>query len=615
MMPRDARLGRRPALFSIALALVVGVLVWLGWRETSFLTDDSYIQFRYVSNAMAGRGLVWNPAPFHPVEGYTSFAWVMLLWAVWALAGVEPPDAANFLGLLFGYGTLAIGWRILQRMALPDAVDRHRRWLAAIVLLSVATNRVFLTWLNSGLGTAMFVFSVTWWVGVAVAPRDGRALRHTTLLSLAAALTAWTRPDGLLFVAATVLLVTVEAGLRRRAAGSRLGGLLGLWPLLAVAGHLLWHRWYYGECLPNTYYAKNVNLWPEAGWRYVASYVVENGVWAWFLLAGACAIAAARRGAAMNWPTIARKLGGLTAVGVMLAHTAYYSIVIGGDFFEYRVLAHLPLLLMLGAVWMAAWAFRRPAVVLTLLTLTGLAPLPLAWLEWRHHRPLAPHVPTLVRPAVRAFDAWQAWLQKHFVCVRQRTLAAHLDSFFAQYGSRAEGERIPWDDRPVVVGAAIGALGWILPNVAVIDSLGLTDWVVARNPVQPKPGIGPALLAMFDRLDTDTDGTLTVAEQYAAASGPLAVPGVSPDTIVESLRSTFSVAGDEGISRRTLAWMTIGLDFRQMAHERTPPPGYLEGFRPNVRCVDQRFVVEPRSVPLTDADIIAHETAYQARFR
>jgi len=88
---------------------VIGALVFVGWRLFFFLTDDAFIAFRYVSNSMLGYGFVWNPPPFRPVEGYTSFLWVVLLRLVWSFTGVEPPVAANYLSLLCGYGTLFIG--------------------------------------------------------------------------------------------------------------------------------------------------------------------------------------------------------------------------------------------------------------------------------------------------------------------------------------------------------------------------------------------------------------------------------------------------------------------------------------------------------------------------
>src|SRR5437867_12245459 len=72
-----------PRLRTVALAIVVGIVVFLGFRLFWFMTDDAFIAFRYVSNHRLGRGFVWNPPPFLPVEGYTGWLWVVLLRAVW----------------------------------------------------------------------------------------------------------------------------------------------------------------------------------------------------------------------------------------------------------------------------------------------------------------------------------------------------------------------------------------------------------------------------------------------------------------------------------------------------------------------------------------------------
>ena len=93
---------------------------------------------------------------------------------------------------------------------------------------------------------------------------------------------------------------------------------------------------------------------------------------------------------------------------------------------------------------------------------------------------------------IAAYDGWQEWLQAHFVCVRQSTLTTHVQNFAAHYGTRAEGEKITWNDRPVCIGAAIGVLGWVVPNVAIIDALGRTDWVIPRTPPPRKLGTGVA---------------------------------------------------------------------------------------------------------------------------
>ena len=140
----------------VVLGLAVVLVTYAGWRLFWFLTDDAFIAFRYASNSVLGHGLVWNPPPFRPVEGYTSFLWIRLLEGVWRLTGVDPPRAANWLSLAFGYATLALGTHTLLRMRLPPALARHRRVFLALVLVGILTNRTFLTWLSSGLETALF---------------------------------------------------------------------------------------------------------------------------------------------------------------------------------------------------------------------------------------------------------------------------------------------------------------------------------------------------------------------------------------------------------------------------------------------------------------------------
>jgi arabinofuranosyltransferase len=80
----------KPRLVQLAVLALLAAVIG-GALALSFLCDDAYITFRYVSNARDGLGLVWNPPPFQPVEGYTSFLWALVLWAAWSLTGLEPP--------------------------------------------------------------------------------------------------------------------------------------------------------------------------------------------------------------------------------------------------------------------------------------------------------------------------------------------------------------------------------------------------------------------------------------------------------------------------------------------------------------------------------------------
>src|SRR5574341_796899 len=88
-------------LIATFIVVAAAVALYFGWREFWFLTDDAFIAYRYVSNSLHGYGYVWNPEPFRPVEGYTSFLYLVILEAVWHLFGKEPPDSANYISLLF----------------------------------------------------------------------------------------------------------------------------------------------------------------------------------------------------------------------------------------------------------------------------------------------------------------------------------------------------------------------------------------------------------------------------------------------------------------------------------------------------------------------------------
>ena len=46
-----------------------------------------------------------------------------------------------------------------------------------------------------------------------------------------------------------------------------------------VTAHFLWRYGYYGEWLPNTYYAKHIRPWYESGFRYLWAAALETGLY------------------------------------------------------------------------------------------------------------------------------------------------------------------------------------------------------------------------------------------------------------------------------------------------------------------------------------------------
>ena len=460
-----------------------------------FLTDDAFISFRYARNLIEGHGLVFNPG--ERVEGYSNFLWTLELAALWAVFGLRPEHAAPWLSVACTAGTLAaLWWHAAHAPGLPRRT--LTAWTATALLCTSAT---FAVWTSGGgLETRQFTFLVTLAFALAACRPDRERALLAASLALAAA--CLTRPEGPLFAFAAVgwLLVQrrIDAGRWRPAVRSALV-LAG--PCAAIAAaHYLWRYGYYGEWLPNTYYAKYVRPWYEMGWRYLASGALETGLYLWLPLAGGAAVAAWRR---------RRSLALVLPLGCVAAHMLYLARV-GGDFFELRPMdVYWPLLALPAAAALvqlgAAAARFVPRVPAPAWTLVLLAPV-LAYAgamqaallvegsrievyKLNLHPAIEPQSPALALPGMPVLNRWAKRL-------RREMKPRYVGWRFAGYGHRnfaRQGLRLwaPWaalgrgtiPPDATAAERAIGIYGYYLPDLRIVDKDGLTDAVVARAPV------------------------------------------------------------------------------------------------------------------------------------
>ena len=511
------RLTRQHILvFVILLAAAAGL--YAGWRAFWFLTDDAYIAFRYVSNSQLGFGYVWNAPPFKPVEGYTSFLWVVLMDVIWRATGIAPPDSANVVSLIFAAGTLLLTAAMALRVRLAPALERFRLVLLVLVLAGTLSNRTFLAWTSSGLETAMFNFWLTAWLFVALCLPSGRT-RWLAALALLASLMELTRPDGLLFLAATLFLIGLDIAHRLATRALRPARWLALAPFLITVAHLVWRLATYGQWLPNTYLAKYTGPWPDSGIRYLLSFIMEYSYWFWLVLAAVAGVGLLRRlgspaAVVRGWwaeplqPTVVQ----LVTIGTLAGHFVYYTFIIGGDHFEYRVYSQLVPLLLVSFVWLLNRLAVRPAWSLALLSLSIAAGLPIPWVHWAASQTrttreetfamalaVAPYFPAPVQPYVRVFDDLQLWLSHHAVGVRHQEHKVFLAYQFSTLPTRADGLLLSPDVQAIRIEGAVGAVGWVLPTVAILDTHGLNDLAIARNPPDPD---APRIMA-HDRIPPD----------------------------------------------------------------------------------------------------------------
>jgi hypothetical protein len=272
--PRPVLGWYAPVLLALAYALHCRVL--------NYVSDDGFISFRYVQNWLAGNGMVYNAG--ERVEGYTNFLWVAFLGAVMRiLPSLDLLRLAQFSGILFGCLTI---W-LVCRCARTVAGETGPWGLLAGAFLAVHTS--FVAWATSGLETLMFallLFSAAY--AYAAFLQSGR---HFLLPAVLFSLLPMVRPDGLLLVGVTGLHFVVRE--------CRSRGKLDLkrpfaWGLVVVAiygAYFVARHAYYGQLLPNTFYAKVMTGTDQyaLGWKYLRSYFLMNGAFVflpaiWLLL-------------------------------------------------------------------------------------------------------------------------------------------------------------------------------------------------------------------------------------------------------------------------------------------------------------------------------------------
>ena len=507
---RPFELDRKDLIAVIVFLSGAGVLLVLGWRLFWFLTDDAYISFRYISNSILGHGYVWNPPPFRPVEGYTNFLWMVLLEFFWRAFNIAPPESSNYLSLVFTFFTLIVISACIMRMKLTDNLYRRRVYFLGIVLLGLVTNRTVLTWSSSGLETAMFNFFLMLWVYRCIFVSYDNRWWGFSVMSLAVCIYL-IRPDGILIIISTLIILFWILG--KDKPGFRSNRLIiATTPLLVVVVHLAWRKITYGEWLPNTYYAKYVGIWPKSGVRYLLSFILEYAVWFWIALFAYVLIIKtlkAKKGGSetgknkkknerkkISSPALnlRKPVTCIIAVTILL-HAMYYTIMIGGDHFEYRVYSHLIYLIFISFIWVINKGKLKHATATILLTAFIICSLPIPWSHWAYtrnlntrqetnkmHIELAAHWPGPFKWYAGLFDDLQFWLINRYVCVRHQEHKINYQYIESLFPSREEGLSLSTDGYPVFAFPAIGVVSWVLPHINIIDLHGLNDYVIARNP-------------------------------------------------------------------------------------------------------------------------------------
>lgn len=232
----------RPSYLPMALAVafLASLVLFPAWT-----VDDAYITLRYAHNLVEHGVLGWNVGE-PPVEGYTGILWPLLAAAAMVLR-LDPLLVLKSISLISTVWVLLFSNAILWQLR----IDLPQRRLALALL---AVGPWWAVHAQSGLETSLFtallLLSIYAWL---------RNARTTPLWCLLAALC---RPEGVLL---GLLLPATNPDQFNDHESSWL-----VYFVLPGAAYMFLRIGYYGDLLPNTFYAKSGS--GVSSWSHLAAF-------------------------------------------------------------------------------------------------------------------------------------------------------------------------------------------------------------------------------------------------------------------------------------------------------------------------------------------------------
>jgi arabinofuranosyltransferase len=247
---------------------VIGYLFffWLASQMFPFTVDDAYITFRYSRNLAAGWGPTYNPG-WPPVEGYTTFAWMMLM-TVPHFLGANVATFSKLAGVLLMSGTFSLASFLTYTLSRTFPVQA-RLFFGSFAAFLTAMLPITAIHAISGMETSLFTFLVVLLVCMVTI---GLLDRSPLLLwaPLAGLLLGLTRPEGNL-IAATLL--TAGWAFSKAPRRNRLVWTGSFFYILPGGCYFAWRALYYQLAFPLPFYMKVLHGSGLAGAGEIGSYL------------------------------------------------------------------------------------------------------------------------------------------------------------------------------------------------------------------------------------------------------------------------------------------------------------------------------------------------------
>ena len=256
------RMDSRPVLIVESDRWTRSPLSFRAWRYSfghvscygTWLIDDAGISFAYARNLARGFGLTAQPG-VTPVEGFSNPLWTALVALLYWLRLFGIPFVPKLLGsLLVALSFVALSQSVMRLLGRVEAAI-----VTGLSLMLTAANPGFVIWCVSGLENPLLLFLTSMLLLVTVkATSAPDASRGATpiLAGLFAAAAALTRPDGVVYALVYPVGLTLNAGSIQLKPFLRGSLSYGAAFVIPFGSYLIFRRVYFGDWLPNTFYAK-----------------------------------------------------------------------------------------------------------------------------------------------------------------------------------------------------------------------------------------------------------------------------------------------------------------------------------------------------------------------
>lgn len=244
------------------LPVLLPVSIFMGHVSVfgTWIVDDAGIVFSVARNVAQGFGLVCQ-AGGERVEAFSSLPWVVMMASTFALGIFHLVWVPKVVSIALIAAAFSLVYLTLAEAA------QSGKWVALAGLCWTSSQTGFVVWSTSGLENPLYVFVLS--VLLAYVLRDVRRDHDGGCpgrVGIAATIVSITRPEGILYMFAYPMWRVLLAMFGWRRMPQLRGPVRYTVGVGSVFLAFIWFRWrYFGELLPNTYYAKGGPTWQTVG--------------------------------------------------------------------------------------------------------------------------------------------------------------------------------------------------------------------------------------------------------------------------------------------------------------------------------------------------------------